>query len=397
VLLVSLRRAYEISRPDEIASRRQELTEDLDDFSNQVAKYRRRAISGAQIKGTLDDYRIYSGSHSPLDVDVKQFREFATSLKNIEMEKWVLVFCQRNLALFSKSSFITSTRYDYTITEGADGRGNVIPLGPNPERMRTVGSLFGFIMAQGSGRQPLEKFKKAEMEKMFIQSGASFHLLVLASKNKDILLSEQAHYEELQTGWQDVFAAISSATGGTVLQDGDMTGALQNFSRQQDIYYILTFEPSEKKQLKRKIKLELLGKNHDLFYDNEGMQRHIGKFAISGMEWQEPVLRLKVENYLPDLQPQGIGGHVSLTIHAVPEQGEEMTFARELLLPEKKPDIQLKLRFPAKGRYHLSIEAVDQLGRDTASAELKISWRGSPAPAKKPEKTVGEIIDNERD
>jgi hypothetical protein len=67
------------------------------------------------------------------------------------------------------------------------------------------------------------------------------------------------------------------------------------------------------------------------------------------------------------------------------------------MLPEKKPDIQLKLRFPAIGSYHLFIEAVDQLGQDTAGAEIKISWRGVSAPTVKPEKKIEEIIDNEKD
>lgn len=182
-----------------------------------------------------------------------------------------------------------------------------------------------------------------------------------------------------------------------VLQDTDIASALQKFSRQQDVYYILTYEPSDKTRSKQKLKLELPGRNYDLFYDDEGLQRRIGKFAVSDIQWQEPVLKLKVENYLLDLQPQGIAGHVSLTIRAVPEQGEEMTFARELMLPEKKPEIQLKLRFPEKGSYHLFIEAVDQLGLDTFDAEIKITWHGVPAPMVKPEKKVEEIIDNERD
>jgi hypothetical protein len=391
VLLISLRRVYEISRPDEIASQRLALAADLDDFTRRVANYRRKALSGMQIdasQGASESsrYSYFSGSQTPLDVDIKQFREFAASLKNLEMEKWVLVFCQRNLALFSAPGFASRTLW---------AQSNAIQGGYDIEGAWS--DFLDFIKKSGSGRQPLVKFNKAEMEKMFIESGATFHLLVLDSKNKNNPLSEEAHYEEIKTGWQDVFAAISSATGGAVLEETDMTGALQKFSRQQDVYYILTYEPANKAQLKRKIKVELPGRNYDLFYNNEGLQRRIGSFAIIDIEWQEPVLKLKVENYLLDLQPQGIAGHVSLTIRAVPEQGEEMTIARELMLPEKKPEIQLKLRFPAIGNYHLFIEAVDQLGLDTARAEIKISWQGVSAPPVKPEKKVEEIIDNKRD
>jgi hypothetical protein len=397
VMLVSPQRVYEISRPDEIASRRLALAADLADFTQRVAKYRRGVRLGMPTDAERDfethgAISIFSGRNSPLDVDVKQFREFAASLKNLEMEKWVLVFCQRDLALFSNPSFISSMRPDQpSATIGA-----TIDSKETKNEVIEPSIFFNFIISQISGHKPLVKFKKAEMEKMFIQGGATFHLLVLDSKNKDSLLSEQAHYEELQSGWQDVFATISSATGGVVLQDTDIASALQKFSRQQDVYYILTYQPSDKPRLKRKIKLELPGRNYDLFYDDEGLQRRISKFAVSDIQWQEPVLKLKVENYLLDLLPQGIAGHVSLTIRAVPEQGEEMTFARELMLPEKKPEIQLKLRFPEKGSYHLFIEAVDQLGRDTANAEIKISWHGVPTPAEKPEKKVKDIIGNEK-
>ncbi|MEI6614825.1 MAG: hypothetical protein WCL37_07995 [Chrysiogenales bacterium] len=394
VLLVSPQRVYEIGSPDEIASRRQALAADIDDFTRQVVKFRRAALTGMQTgmetsRNARNSFNFSSirGNLTPLDIDMEQFRKFAASLKNLDMEKWVMVFCQRNLALFSSLSFISSevsspTRFVQKHTRETD-----LLSGAN--------SFSSSFFRLASAHKPLVKFKKAEMEKMFIQCGATFHLLVLESKQINTLRSEGANYIELQTGWQDVFAAISSATGGMVLQEAEMAGALQKFSQLQDIYYVLTYEPSEKPRLKRKVKLELPGRSYDLFYNNEGVQRHIGKFAVSDLEWQEPLLKLKLENYLLELLPQGIVGHITLTIRVVTEDGDELTSVRKLFLPEKKPEIQLKLQFPKKGSYHLFIEAVDLLGPDMARAEKSISWLGVPAPALKPEKKVGDIVGNE--
>lgn len=398
VLLVSPRRVYEIGRPEETASQRQALDADLTDFHKRVAAARRRIRLDMRTDAARDFDRhnqapIIAGSQTPLDVNIEQFREFAASLQKVDIEKWVLVFCQRDLALFSDTAFVGSMHSDIP---NAPAISNPYYEREPRNQGQQPSAFFGFIISQISGHKPLVKFKKAEMEKMFIQGGATFHLLVLDSPNRESVLSEQAHFEEVQTGWQDVFTAISTATGGSVLQDNSMTGALQRFSRQQDIYYILTYEPPAAIPSGQKIKLELPGKSYDLFYNDKGVKR-TGKFAIHDIRWQEPVLTLTAENYLLDWQPHGVAGHMALTIFATPEQEEEMTFACELWLPERKPQIQVKLQFPKKGRYHLLMEAVDLLGQGTASAEMDISWEGVPVPAGKAEMEVEEILPVDRD
>jgi len=391
VLLVSPQRVYEIGRPQEIIPQRQALAADLDDFTSQVVNYRRKGLAGMQ--SGMDAarparsnfaYSQFIGSRNPLDVNTEQFKKFAASLKKLNMEKWVLVFCQRNLALLSSPGFISSeistpTRFVGKYTSESD-------------LLSRIGGFSSFIFSLATAHKPLVKFKKAEMEKMFIQCGATFHLLVLDSKKKSSGLSDQAQYIELETGWQDVFAAISSATGGMVLKDKEMDAALQTFSQQQDIYYIMTYEPAGQSEKKRRIKLELPGKNYDLFYDNEGVRRQIGTFAISAVDWQEPELKIKLENYLLDLQPQGIVGRVTLTIRAISEMGELWTSVRELELTQSKPEARLKLKFPLLGNYHLVIDAVDNLGSATASAEKTIVWSGSDRPAARPEVEIEKII-----
>lgn len=396
VLLVSPQRVFEIGRPEEIASQRQALAADLDNFTNLVVAYRRRGFAGMQTgmdasRPARSNFAFpqFSGNRNPLDINIEQFKKFATSLKKLNMEKWILVFCQRNLALLSTPGFISSeisapTRFVGKFTRETD-------------LLSRIGGFSSFIFSLATAHKPLVKFKKAEMEKMFIQCGATFHLLVLDSKQKGSGLSDQAQYKELETGWQDVFGAISSATGGMVLQDTAMAGAVQTFSQRQDIYYIMTYEPSGQSVQNRPIKLELPGKKFDLFYDNEGVRRQTGTFAIGAIEWQQPVLKVKLENYRLDLQPQGVIGHVTLTIRAISAMGKLWTSVRELELTPSQPEASLKLNFPILGDYHLVIDAVDNLGSATASAEKTIVWSDENEPGIKPKINIEKIIGHEKD
>jgi hypothetical protein len=91
----------------------QALAADLAQFTRRVEMLRRKTLSDMQF-GASQDVRnsiappTHTGPGSPLDIDVEQFKKFAASLKNIEMEKWILVFCQRNLALRSSAAFLSS-------------------------------------------------------------------------------------------------------------------------------------------------------------------------------------------------------------------------------------------------------------------------------------------------
>jgi hypothetical protein len=303
--------------------------------------------------------------HPLVDIPVESFRKFASSLKNIDMEKWVLVFCQRSVTLLVNPSSSESTSIASEPTDA----------------LQEAGSFFDFFRSHLAALRPLVKFRKAEMERMFIQSGATFHLLVLPSHRKDDPPVPGLSYQEEQTGWQDVFAAISSATGGIVLQEKDMAAAVQEFSRQEDVYYMLTFDPGESSQPLGKLKLETQAKDYDIYYDNEGVAPRVGTLAIQDLIWQEPLLKMRMRNYALDLTPQGIAGRVSLTLRVQAQNGQSWTSTRELILPEKKPEIEMKLHFPQKGRYHLTLEAVDRLEGSRCETESKILWRGNSPTA----------------
>jgi tetratricopeptide (TPR) repeat protein len=163
---------------------------------------------------------------------VKEYTAIANYLGEVRYKKWILIFYQTGL-------FPDSVKKSGDIPEASEH--------PDTGLLKSIG-------------------------KSFINSGATVHTLLMFPPRIMGNLPEGFEYQSVTTQSEMILRDITKRTGGKVIQTTDTGKFIEKISKREDIYYVLTFEPT-KEELKDKtynidINIQRAGSRYRLVYDN---------------------------------------------------------------------------------------------------------------------------------
>jgi hypothetical protein len=294
--------------------------------------------------------------------DVNKFYWFADVLKRVNMEKWVIVFQQREVF----PQFKARSRIKKRIQDWIDGH----PMKPTTPLLEQLLYKMDYIF-KVSENFPLEKIQEA-----FFRANATFHVLLFRSSKSDI--SQDFEYKEAVSDYENSFRSISRATGGDVILTNKLVESLDQVSRRQDVYYILSYAPKEIDHKNRKIKVKVSDENGtrklNVFYiknlqlNPEVAQEDEGKKVdVANFSFKQRLLTFSLVNYLQGKIKEKTIGVVEVRVMLMDSKTETVVFDQAKILEAKEAQTTIRIPFNAlkKGKYHLILDLTDKLSNQS--------------------------------
>jgi hypothetical protein len=287
--------------------------------------------------------------------DVKKFYWFADVLKNIQMEKWVIVFQQREVF----PQFSSFSRIEQKIRDWITGHFEK-PTTPLLEQMLQK-LKYSFKVSKS--------FPLQEIQEAFFRANATFHVLLFRSHRTAI--SQDFDYSETVSDYENSFRAISRATGGDVILTNKLQQSLEKVSERKDVYYILSYAPEEKHNKDRKIKVKVTGNGgYDIFYIKKlklnpqfEEEKKISQIDVTGFTFKNKRLKVSLVNYLRNEVEGKKLGLIEVRVMVMREGSEEVVYDKSNVLQATRAEIKLEIPFLSldKGKYYLIIDLTDKL------------------------------------
>jgi hypothetical protein len=287
-------------------------------------------------------------------LNTEKLKAIAASLKSVNLQKWGLIFYQRETfpQFNPESNFI----------ERNESFDNLMELRTMFESLTREMKAPSFSMVQ------LEGIRQA-----FIEANATFHLLLFekrASGQPGRYISD----DYIHSDWQNAFKGISEATGGEVINSDKLQESLQQAVEKEDIYYRLTYAPklSSVNNLRR-IEVKAAEKSLDLLYNREVLLQKTNEITIDNISFTYPTLEFTLGHYQQLFDGRQLYGDIEFTLTAIDSAGKKISIKKNFEPGEEEITYALKLNFPSGGKYTLIIEALDRQTGKTAlySEEVK--------------------------
>jgi len=294
--------------------------------------------------------------------DLDKFYNFARHLEKVKEEKWVLTFYQ--IEMFPNMKISGQIRQQI---EAMIGQLMVARIEDN---------LHGRIIEQLLGRidrelNVAEGFPVEEVSKMLIKVDTTYHCIISGVQRES--LSEDLEYKKVASDIENSLREITRRSGGEVVFSGNIGSALHTVEEKEDIYYVLTYEPSRPER-KGKVKIELPG-NPDcrLFYDDNIRADYIGEYLqkkreqdplviLEGLKLKGRTLAMKISNFKIAGSGKERGGRLSVAIRIRDDQNQQLyNQDRAFAAQESQMDLDVDFAFLKPGRYMFLVEVHDIL------------------------------------
>jgi hypothetical protein len=312
----------------------------------------------ANYKRIWDEY-----SRKYLIPDVKKFQWFADVLKKVNMEKWVIVFQQREVF----PQFKAQSRIEERIKEWITAR----PTSPTTPLLEQLLVKLKYSFKVGHNF-PIEELKEA-----FFRANATFHVLLFRTL-KGGALSQDFEYSEAVSDYEQSFRAISEATGGDVILTNKLSESLKQVARRKDVYYILSYAPREIHEKNRKIKVTAAdpegNRGLSTYYIrnlklNPGVREEERKFNVdvAGFSFKNRQLKCHLVNYLQKQIEGKTIGVLEVRLMVMDKNTEDIVYNKSRILEAKDKRTKMQIRFNTlkKGEYHLILDVSDKLTNKT--------------------------------
>jgi hypothetical protein len=301
--------------------------------------------------------------------DVNRFYWFADVLKKVNMEKWVIVFQQREVF----PQFKARSRIKQRIKDFITGN-PTFPTTPLLQQM-LIRLDYVFKMSQNV---PLDKLQDA-----FFRANATFHVLMF--RTQKATMSQDFEYAEAVSDYENSFRAISRATGGDVILTNKLAQSLKRVSQQKDYYYILSYSPQNAHNKNRKIKIKVNEKegrgamaayyiknlklNPEVKQENEKIKIQVADFSFKNRQ-----LNFTLVHYLRKIIEKKNIGVIEARIMLMDAENEKIVFNKSRILEAVKDTTKLNIRFNTlkKGTYHLILDLNDKLANTSCLFAEKV-------------------------
>lgn len=303
-------------------------------------------------------------------LNTEKLKAIASSLKTVSLQKWGLVFYQREtFPQFNPESIFIERNESFD---------NLIEL-------RNMFEILSREMKSPS----LSLSQLTGVRQVFIDANATFHLL-LFEKHSTGQSGRYITVDYIHSDWQTAFTNISEATGGEVIDSDKLQESLQQAVEKEDIYYRLTYAPKITADNNvRKIEVKAAEKSLNLLYNREVILQRANEITIDNFSFTYPTLEFTLDHYQQLFDGRQLYGDIEFTLTAIDPGGKQLSIKKTFEPIEEEITYALKLHFPYGGKYTLIIEALDRQTGKTAlySEEVKAPAAPATPPAVDPLKS----------
>lgn len=320
--------------------------------------------------GFLDKYlmyfRIYKKSYLVPDLD--KYYNFARYLENVKMEKWVINFYQLE-------------RFPQLRQEGPFWKRIEQQLGWNAEGKRRVKDLLRRIDME---LKVSTDFPVDQITKIFLKVNTTFHSIFMKPVNIDS--SEDYEYREINTDIENSLRGITNITGGELILSNNLEKSLETITEKEDIFYLLTYVPSDKQKKNRKIKIKLKGKPYKVIYDKtvyadffreylDKKVKDLPNIKIENFQYKDRVFSFNVADFKTQKTGKENQGEVEVHIKII-DIKNTVVFNKSTVLPLNNFDNMLSIRLDElqPGDYYIHIDVKDMLTGKTMSEQKKFHF-----------------------
>ncbi len=277
--------------------------------------------------------KVTLGSHS--------LKQIAASLKQVNMEKWGIVFYQMETFPQLNLDTIYAERKE-TEDYLNELRREFIELG---REMRSSNRSNAFMK---------------EIQQAFIDSDTTFHLLLSTAKTTGQMEQDHVTLRHINSDWELAFTGIAQATGGQKIDDNNLAESLQQVAKNDDIYYRLTYTPAKNDKKERNIDIKSKDKGLNLQFHRKITITPPSRITIEQVAFHHPTLQFTIKNYRQFFDGDGLSGDINYKISRVDNTGELVTFEKDLEPDQEEISISLDMVIPKGGLYTLILEALDR-------------------------------------
>ncbi|MCX6579915.1 MAG: hypothetical protein NT166_06990 [Candidatus Aminicenantes bacterium] len=299
------------------------------------------------------DYRALWDEYKYKNVflNTEKLKAIAATLKTVNLQKWGLVFYQREtFPQFNPESIFIERNESFD---------NLIELRTMFETLTREMKTPSLSLSQLTG-----------VRQAFIDANATFHLLLFEKRST----GQPGRYitvDYIHSDWQTAFKNISEATGGEVIDSDKLQESLRQAVEKEDIYYRLTYAPKVTADNNvRKIEVKSAEKNLDLLYNRQATLQKANEITIDNFSFTYPTLEFTLGHYQQLFDGSQLYGDIEFTLTVIHPGGEKLSIKKTFEPSEEEITYALKLNFPHDGKYTLIIEALDrQTGKSALYSE----------------------------
>ncbi len=390
VILADQRRSIEISEPAEKPAK-------IEGFKNGIAALSREMlIARDKFKTQIDDYfddylsiiRLNPEDEKTIDVARKnmlvkytqllyEFRlrymkpnadslgAMASALEPIDADKWGLIFYQHeSLPLFDIEKLRMDDRNFHLGEEG----------------------LAAVEKANREVLAPMEAARLADsLRTRFIQANTQFHMLLLGSRQGPVDNSASTPFAVINpfpvfSNWENMFREVAETTGGETMSGDRMKEALAEVAAREDVYYVLTYAPTEGKSGGRRIDIRVGRDGAKVIHGRRVEMENPPHVKLAAIEETPDGVRLQLEDIYTIGRGDLRSGLVRVTLLASREGGKPSELARDAEFATTG-SVEVPFKKPEPGTYRLAALVIDCLTGFHARGESTLDILGGEPSA----------------
>ena len=296
--------------------------------------------------GALNEYRL-----ARLKGYTPWLERLTASLKAVEAEKWVLVFLQNErLPLL-------------------DREGRLFMRAPAAIKAEMERFMEDSQRQISFSSDAIEYFRN--LQPLFVGANATYHLF-LSDAVGESLSGEHLQWKPVFSSWEGAFRMISADTGGRISNTTKLGAALEKVAASEDIYYVLTYQPSAEKDRKRDLRVEASSPGLKAVYSRKLTLTEIFPLKIAKLEWQEGMIKISLSDFQRMYGDSGLTGRLRVRVQAETKGEKILASEREILPFDPDVTVEMALNFPAFGRYRVQVDIEDLLSGNRAQAKKEI-------------------------
>ncbi len=339
----------------------------LQDYLDCLSMERKKGVSprcdpntvASQYEQLLREYRLQYQKPN-----VERLEAMTRALETIDADKWALVFFQHD----------TLPLLDIEKMKLGD---NQYHLGAVLEKLEKVNrdQLF-----------PMEVLHFAESLRIrFIQANTQFHLLFLDSRLSPSALEAASRFDVINpfpvfSNWEETFRQITEATGGEIMDGNRMQEALAEVANREDIYYMLTYAPSEGKSRKRKVQINVDRDGVTVIHGRRVEMENLPQIKLAAIVPFPGMVRLELENMYIIGQGEERSGLVRVSLSAAREDETPKILVKDVEIATTG-SVKIPITGLEPGRYKLGVKVVDSFTGMQAQGESPLDILGGEMSA----------------
>jgi hypothetical protein len=228
------------------------------------------------------------------------------------------------------------------------------------------------------------------LEKIFLNSGASFHTILLGTELKKYAALRGIKYAPLVSNVETILRDLTRLTGGAFTRSNKSKRFFQKLESTEDVYYTLVYAPAEPDETKRaKIIVTVNDDDYKLVYDNQKRKKQFDK-VLEKLEKTDPqvtlgniyvadgMLNFPVSNFKMKADNSKMGGKLRIRITIFNKEAQTFFLDRqkEVEAQRENLDVRVALNELKPGNYRIFVEVTDLVTSKNDLGLTEVDFKG---------------------